>query len=62
MRPAPRSEQRIAEAARLGFRRIVVSGYLRKDLPKPPKGIEVRYVNRIDELPAAIFQNDYDEH
>lgn len=61
VRPAPRSEQRIAEAARLGFKRIVVSGYLRKDLPKPPKGIEVRYVNRIDELPAAIFQSDYEE-
>ena len=61
VRPAPRSEQRIAEAARLGFRRIVVSGYLRKDLPKPPKGIEVRYVSRIDELPAAIFQSDYEE-
>ena len=61
VRPAPRSEQRIAEAARLGFRRIVVSGYLRKDLPKPPKGIEVRYVNRIDELPAAIFQSEYEE-
>ena len=61
VRPAPRSEQRIAEAARLGFRRIVVSGYLRKNLPKPPKGIEVRYVNRIDELPAAIFQSEYEE-
>ena len=61
VRPAPRSEQRIAEAARLGFRRIVVSGYLRKDLPKPPKGIEVRYVNRIDELPSAIFQSEYEE-
>ncbi len=55
VRPAPRSEQRISEAARLGFRRIVVSGYLRKTLPKPPRGIEITYVNRIDELPRAIF-------
>lgn len=55
IRPAPRSEQRISEAARLGFRRIVVSGYLRKSMPKPPKGIEITYVNRIDELPRAIF-------
>ena len=30
VRPAPRTEQRISEAARLGFRRIVVSGYLPK--------------------------------
>lgn len=57
IRPAPRSEQRISEAARLGFRKIVVSGYLRKGLPKPPKGIEVVYINRIDELPKAIFEN-----
>ena len=55
VRPASRSEQRISEAARLGFRRIVVSGYLRKSMPKPPKGIEVVYVNRIDEIPKAIF-------
>lgn len=55
VRPAPRSEQRIIEAARLGFKKIIVSGYLRKGLPKPPKGIEVVYVNRIDEIPKAIF-------
>lgn len=55
VRPAPRSEQRIAEAARLGFKRIVVSGYLRKGLPKPPKGIEICYINRVDELPEYIF-------
>ncbi|MDR2883120.1 MAG: DNA repair protein RadA [Alistipes sp.] len=55
VRPAPRSEQRIAEAARLGFRRIVVSGYLRKSLPRQPKGIEACYVSRVDELPRHIF-------
>lgn len=54
VRPAPRSEQRISEAARLGFRRIVVSGYLPKNT-KRPKGIEVIAVNRIDELPRALF-------
>lgn len=55
VRPAPRSEQRISEAARLGFKKIVVSGYIRKNLPKPPKGIEIIYINRLDELPKAIF-------
>ena len=39
VRPAPRTEQRVSEAARLGFRRIVVSGFLRKGM-KMPKGIE----------------------
>ncbi len=55
VRPAPRSEQRIAEAARLGFKRIVVSGYLRKSLPKIPTGLEVCYINRIDELGKYLF-------
>ena len=34
VRPAPRTEQRIAEAARLGFKQIVVSNYLKKNLQK----------------------------
>jgi DNA repair protein RadA/Sms len=55
IRPAPRSEQRISEAARLGFTRIIVSGYLRKNSPKPPKNVEIVYINRIDELPRALF-------
>lgn len=55
VRPAPRSEQRIGEAARLGFRRIVVSGYLRKSLPKPPKGIEIVYINKLEELGRIVF-------
>ena len=60
IRPAPRSEQRISEAARLGFRRIVVSGYLRKSLPKPPKGIEIIYVHKIEELARALFGSSGD--
>ncbi len=54
VRPAPRSDQRISEAARLGFRKIIVSGFLRKNI-KTPKGIEVVYINNIGELPPAIF-------
>ncbi|MBQ2415345.1 MAG: DNA repair protein RadA [Alistipes sp.] len=54
VRPAPRTEQRISEAARLGFRRIIVSGFLRKTI-KVPKGIEVVYINNIGELPPALF-------
>lgn len=55
IRPAPRTEQRIAEAGRLGFKRIVVSSYLRKGLPRAPKGLEVCFVSRIDELPKYLF-------
>lgn len=55
VRPASRSEQRIAEAARLGFKRIIVSGYLKKSLPKIPAGLEVCYINRVDELGKYLF-------
>ncbi|MBQ3149037.1 MAG: DNA repair protein RadA [Alistipes sp.] len=54
VRPASRTEQRITEAARLGFRRIIVSGFLRKGF-KAPRGIEVVYINNIGELPRALF-------
>lgn len=54
VRPAPRTEQRISEAARLGFRRIVVSGYIAKSL-KRPKGIEIVPINSVTELPKALF-------
>ena len=54
VRPAPRTEQRIAEAARLGFKRIVVSSFAQKGI-KPVKGIEVVYISRIEELPKALF-------
>lgn len=55
IRPAPKTEQRINEAARLGFTKIVVSQYLEKNHIKAPKGIDVVYVGRIDQLPKALF-------
>jgi len=55
VRPSARLEQRIAEAERLGFRRIVVSGYGNRKQLKSKK-IEVVFINRIDELPRAVFQ------
>ena len=53
VRPAPRTEQRISEAARLGFRRIVVSGYA--SVSKKVKGIEVVRITGIEQLPKALF-------
>ena len=44
----------ISEAARLGFKRIIVSGYLGKG-GKRPKGIEIVTINSIDQLPRALF-------
>ena len=57
VRPAPRTEQRISEAARLGFKKIVVSGYAA--LPnKKVKGIEVARINTVSELARHIFGTD----
>ena len=55
VRPAPRTEQRIAEAARLGFKKVIVSGYLRDRGLKTPKGVEVVYINTVGQLAAAMF-------
>ena len=57
VRPAPRTEQRISEAARLGFKKIVVSGYA--SLPsKKIKGIEVARITTVGELARHIFSSD----
>lgn len=55
VRPALRTEQRVSEAARLGFSRIVVSSYARKAISKPPSGIEIIYVSRVSDLAKSIF-------
>ena len=57
VRPAPRTEQRIGEAARLGFKKIVVSGYASIP-PKKIKGIEVVRINTVSELARHIFGTD----
>ncbi len=57
VRPAPRTEQRISEAARLGFKKIVVSGYA--SLPtKKIKGIEVARITTIGELSRHLFSQE----
>ncbi len=53
VRPAPRTAERISEAARLGFKRIIVSAYRNKT--KNPKGIEVVEIQSIEELPRYIL-------
>ena len=54
VRPAPRTEQRISEAARLGFKKIIVSGYA--SLPsKSTKGIEVVRITNLGELAKNLF-------
>ena len=60
VRPAPRTEQRIAEAARLGFKRIVVSGYA-TIANKKSLGIEVVRINNVGELARHIFDRNGEE-
>ncbi|MFI3268672.1 MAG: DNA repair protein RadA [Rikenellaceae bacterium] len=55
VRPAGRLEQRISEAKRLGFKRIVVSGYAKSSLKNRNYGIEILYVNKIEELARTVF-------
>ena len=60
VRPAPRTEQRISEAARLGFKKIIVSGYA--SLPtKKIKGIEVARINTVGELARHLFSGQVAE-
>ena len=54
VRPAPRTEQRIAEAVRLGFKRIVVSSFVEKNI-KRRTDIEVVFISSIEQLPKALF-------
>lgn len=57
VRPAQRTEQRVAEAHRLGFHKIIVSSYAKKMIAKLPKGIEIIYVSRVGELAQKVFGN-----
>ena len=60
VRPAPRTEQRIIEAARLGFKKIVVSGYAA--LPtKKINGIEIARINTVSELARHLFSEHHQE-
>lgn len=61
VRPASRTEQRVMEAARLGFKKIVVSGYARKALEKIKHGIEIVYIHRVDEMARKLFANQTPE-
>lgn len=55
VRPASRTEQRVQEAARLGYKRMVVSGYAKKSISSPPSGMEIIYITRVEQLLKKIF-------
>ena len=53
IRPVARLEQRMAEAARLGMERMLVSGHAK--LPKAPKELTLVPVKRVNELQRLVF-------
>jgi DNA repair protein RadA/Sms len=55
VRNVNRVEQRIAEAEKLGFRRILVSRYNRKTLDPSKYKIEVVFVGKMQELLSELF-------
>lgn len=55
IRPVTRVEQRINEAAKLGFDEIFVSKHNLKGMSKQPAGIKIHPVTRIDEVFTALF-------
>jgi DNA repair protein RadA/Sms len=56
IRAVNRIEQRIAEAEKLGFEKIIVSRYNQKNLNKQKAGIEIITMGRVDELYRHLFQ------
>lgn len=55
VRPVPRMEARIAEAAKMGFGRIIISRYALKGLPQGSKTIEVVPVAGVSEVMQTLF-------
>lgn len=54
IRPVNRNEQRVAEAAKLGFSRIFISGN-QEEMPKPPGGIEIVRIKKVQDLLRSLF-------
>ncbi len=55
IRPVPRVEQRVAEAERLGFKRIFVSAHHRKKADLSGNKIEVVAVSKVDDVFNELF-------
>ena len=56
IRPVARIEQRISEAARLGFEKIFVSRYNKENIPKAVSaGIEIMYVSKVEDVFSQLL-------
>jgi DNA repair protein RadA/Sms len=55
IRPVYKIEQRIAEAEKLGFERIIVPKANQKNLKNFSKKIEISFIGKIEQLPKVLF-------
>ena len=55
IRPVNRIEQRIAEARKLGFRKILIPEFNRRQLSSKSDGIEVIGVQKVEEAFRILF-------
>lgn len=57
VRPAGRTDARVAEAARLGFKTIIVSKYAHSDQLSKIKSIKIIYIGRVEELVKNVLKD-----
>lgn len=57
IRPVNRIEQRIAEAEKLGFRKIYISKYNKKSIQTSNLKIEIIFVSKVEEVFRQVFRN-----
>ena len=55
IRPVTRTEQRISEAAKLGFKTIYISEFSQKDLSDVKGNIQIKRFGKIEEVFASLF-------
>ena len=55
IRAVNRIDQRIAEAEKLGFEKIIVSRYNQKNINKQKANIEIVTMGRVDEIYRYLF-------
>ncbi len=55
IRPVNRLEQRLSEAEKLGFKRMIISKYSKKGIDFDRFRIELTFVSKVQELPRLLF-------
>jgi DNA repair protein RadA/Sms len=56
IRPVNRIEQRISEAEKLGFKKMIIPEFNKKSLQKTLRNIEIIAVKKVEEAFGILFQ------